>query len=40
MILVDDIINKDITLQEAQNALMAYGVNVLFALTLADVQEA
>jgi len=38
-ILVDDIITTGITLQEAQKVLMAHGVNVLFALTLADVQE-
>ena len=39
VILVDDIITTGITLQEAQKVLMAHGVNVLFALTLADVQE-
>jgi len=39
VILVDDIITTGITLQEAQNVLMANGVNVLFALTLADVEE-
>jgi competence protein ComFC len=39
VILVDDIITTGITLQEAQKALIAHGVNVLFALTLADVQE-
>jgi competence protein ComFC len=38
-ILVDDIITTGITLQEAQSVLLSYGVNVLFALTLADVQE-
>ena len=38
-ILVDDIITTGITLQEAQKVLMGHGVNVLFALTLADVQE-
>jgi competence protein ComFC len=39
VILVDDIITTGITLQEAQKALMQHGVNVLFALTLADVDE-
>ncbi len=39
-IIVDDIITTGITLQEAQKVLMANGVNVLFALTLADVEEA
>ncbi|HQR74166.1 MAG TPA: ComF family protein [Sulfurovum sp.] len=39
VILVDDIITTGITLQEAQSVLLSYGVNVLFALTLADVQE-
>jgi competence protein ComFC len=39
VILVDDIITTGITLQEAQKVLMASGVNVLFALTLADVEE-
>jgi len=38
-ILVDDIITTGITLQEAQKVLMENGVNVLFALTLADVEE-
>ncbi len=37
-ILVDDIITTGITLQEAQKVLMQHGVNVLFALTLADVE--
>jgi competence protein ComFC len=40
VILVDDIITTGITLQEAQKVLMENGVNVLFALTLADVEEA
>ena len=40
VILVDDIITTGITLQEAQKVLMQHGVNVLFALTLADVEEA
>ena len=39
VILVDDIITTGITLQEAQKVLMQSGVNVLFALTLADVEE-
>ena len=39
VILVDDIITTGITLQEAQKVLMQNDVNVLFALTLADVEE-
>jgi len=39
VILVDDIITTGITLQEAQKELMQYDINVLFALTLADVEE-
>ena len=39
VILVDDIITTGITLQEAQKVLIQRGVNVLFALTLADVEE-
>jgi competence protein ComFC len=39
VILVDDIVTTGITLQEAQKTLMQHGVNVLFALTLADVEE-
>jgi len=39
VILVDDIITTGITLQEAQKTLMDNGVNVLFALTLANVEE-
>ena len=39
VILVDDIITTGITLQEAQKGLIDHGVNVLFALTLADVEE-
>ena len=39
VILVDDIITTGITLQEAQKVLIESGVNVLFALTLADVEE-
>jgi len=39
VILVDDIVTTGITLQEAQKVLTAQGVNVLFALTLADVEE-
>ena len=40
VILVDDIITTGITLQEAQKVLMKHDINVLFALTLADVEEA
>lgn len=39
VIVVDDIITTGITLQEAQKVLIQSGVNVLFALTLADVEE-
>jgi len=39
VILVDDIITTGITLQEAQSVLINSDVNVLFALTLADVEE-
>jgi competence protein ComFC len=39
VILVDDIITTGITLQEAQKVLMQQGVNILFALTLANVEE-
>jgi competence protein ComFC len=39
VILVDDIITTGISLQEAQKVLIESGVNVLFALTLADVEE-
>ena len=39
VILVDDIITTGITLQEAQKVLLSHEVNVLFALTLADVEE-
>ena len=39
VILVDDIITTGLTLQEAQKVLMKNEVNVLFALTLADVEE-
>ena len=39
VILIDDIITTGITLQEAQKVLISHGVNVLFALTLADVEE-
>ena len=38
VILVDDIITTGITLQEAQHTLLSHDVNVLFALTLADVE--
>ena len=39
VILVDDIVTTGITLQEAQQVLTDAGVNVLFALVLADVEE-
>ena len=39
VIIVDEIITTGITLQEAQKVLISHGVNVLFALTLADVEE-
>ncbi len=38
VILVDDIVTTGITLQEAQKVLTESGVNVLFALVLADVE--
>ena len=38
VILVDDTITTGITLQEAQSVLLQHGVNVLFALTLADAK--
>jgi competence protein ComFC len=38
VILVDDIVTTGMTLQEAQKTLISSGVNVLFALTLADVE--
>jgi len=38
-ILVDDIVTTGMTLQEAQRTLADHGVDVLFALTLASVQE-
>ena len=38
-ILVDDIITTGITLQEAQKVLIENGVNVLFDLTLVNVEE-
>ena len=37
-ILVDDIVTTGMTLQEAQRMLSNYGVDVLFALTLASAQ--
>jgi competence protein ComFC len=40
VILVDDIITTGITLKEAQKVLSQHGVNVLFALTLANVEVA
>jgi competence protein ComFC len=39
VILVDDTITTGITLQEAQSVLLQHGVNVLFALTLANAKE-
>jgi len=39
VILVDDIVTTGTTLQEAQRVLAAHGVNVLFALVLADAKE-
>jgi len=39
VILIDDIITTGTTLQEAYKVLSSHGVNVLFALTLADVKE-
>ncbi|KIM03946.1 MAG: phosphoribosyltransferase [Sulfurovum sp. AS07-7] len=39
VILIDDIITTGTTLQEAQKVLQESGVNVLFALTLADAKE-
>ena len=37
-ILVDDIVTTGVTLQEAQRTLASHGVDVLFALTLANAQ--
>jgi competence protein ComFC len=39
VVLIDDIVTTGLTLQEAQNTLLKYGVSVLFALTLADARE-
>lgn len=39
VILVDDIVTTGVTLQEAYNVLTLAGVNVLFALVLADADE-
>jgi len=39
VILVDDIVTTGITLQEAEQTLKKYGVNILFALTIADARE-
>ena len=39
VILVDDIITTGTTLKEAQQVLIKNNINVLFALTLADVKE-
>jgi len=38
-ILIDDIITTGVTLQEAQQELQRHGVEVLFALTLADARD-
>jgi len=38
-ILIDDIVTTGVTLQEAQQTLERHGVEVLFALTLADARE-
>jgi len=39
VILVDDLITTGLTIQEAKELLLEYGVNVLFVLTLADADE-
>jgi len=39
VVLVDDIITTGITLQEAERVLKKSGINVLFALTIADARE-
>lgn len=39
VILVDDLITTGLTIQEAKEILLEYGVNVLFALTLADADD-
>ena len=39
VILIDDIITTGVTLQEAQQELQKHGVEVLFALTLADARD-
>jgi len=39
VVLVDDIITTGITIQEAERVLKKSGVNVLFALTVADARE-
>jgi len=39
VILIDDIITTGVTLQEAQQELERHGVEVLFALTLADARD-
>ncbi len=39
VILVDDIVTTGLTLQEAHSELLACGVNVLFALTLAHADD-
>lgn len=39
VVLIDDIVTTGTTLQEAQKVLEQVGVNVLFALVLADAKE-
>ena len=39
VVLIDDIVTTGTTLQEAQKVLEKHGVNVLFALVLADAKE-
>ncbi len=38
VILIDDIVTTSLTLQEAKNTLISKGVDVVFALTLADAK--
>jgi competence protein ComFC len=38
-VLIDDIVTTGITLQEAQAQLQQVGINILFALTLADARK-
>ena len=39
VVLIDDIVTTETTLQEAQKVLEKGGVNVLFALVLANAKE-